>query len=141
MAQVEPPGKARKRCIFAAVGDVHGQFSKMVRSIREWEQANGGDNDGINTVSFVLQVGDMEPHRHEHDVTGMAMPSKHRSLGDFHKVVSGEIVLRWPTYFIGGNHEPWEFLEAHEGAGFDISPLVPNLHFLGRASVTTIGPL
>lgn len=150
---LSPKPKAKQqqqqRCIFAAVGDVHGQFSAMVDAIRAWERrrrraGHGDDDDGdrrdgsTTVVDFVLQVGDLEPHRHERDLASMAMPSKRRTLGDFHRVFSGELPLPWPTYFIGGNHEPWEFLEQHEGAGFT---LVPNLHFLGRSSVTTIGPL
>lgn len=137
------PLTAKKRYIFAAVGDVHGQFSKMVNVINAWEQVqvnhgNREKNEDVTVVDFVLQVGDLEPHRHERDLASMAMPSKHRTLGDFHKVLSGEVPLPWPTYFIGGNHEPWEFLDQHEGAGF---ALIPNLNFLGRSSVTTIGPL
>ena len=123
------------RTIFCAVGDVHGQFSKVLQLIKRWELANGGPG----TVSFVLQVGDMEPHRDEDDLASMAAPSKHRQLGDFHRVVSGELVFPWPLYFIGGNHEPWAWLDAHGGEGFALGP--PNIHFLGRATVTNIGPL
>jgi hypothetical protein len=174
--------KRKRKCIFAAVGDVHGQFSKMIQTIQAWERANTNHNqnnkndDNDYKVDFVLQVGDLEPHRHDRDLASMAMPSKHRALGDFHKLDEGEISLPWPTYFIGGNHEPWEFLDAHEGQGFALlqhqqqqhdeehpeeglpssttstTPTVarasatavtapPNLYFLGRSSVTTIGPL
>jgi len=68
----------------------------------------------------------------------MAAPAKHRRLGDFNRVVAGELVLPIPMYFIGGNHEPWGWLEQHAETGFQ---LCPNLHFLSRTGVSIIGPL
>jgi len=117
-------------CRFAVVGDVHGQFRSMVNLVQGWEAEHG-------TVDFVLQVGDLEPHRNEEDLSTMAAPSKHRRLGDFDEVVSGDVPLPWPVYFIGGNHEPYGWLEEHP-EGFE---LCRNLHYLGRAGVTRIGPL
>jgi len=120
-----------KPCRFAAVGDVHGQFGSMVCLLQRWEA------DHSTAIDFVLQVGDLEAHRHEADLQTMAAPSKHRVLGDFHRVMSGELRLPWPVFFIGGNHEPYGWLEEHP-EGFE---LCPNLHYLGRAGVHRIGPL
>jgi hypothetical protein len=128
------PTRRRRRWIFAAVGDVHGQFSETIRLIQSWEAAHSDVS-----VSFVLQVGDLEPHRNTHDMESMAAPSDKRTLGDYYKVVSGELVVPWPLWFIGGNHEPWALLDSHDGQGFALGP--PNIHFLGRAGVTSIGPL
>jgi len=126
--------RQRRRWIFASVGDVHGQFSETIRLIQRWESAHADA-----TISFVLQVGDLEPHRNEHDMESMAAPGDKRALGDYHKVVSGELVVPWPLWFIGGNHEPWELLDSQDGQGFALGP--PNINFLGRAGVTHIGPL
>ena len=88
---------------FAAVGDVHGHMHAMVALLRDWEEASG------ETLGFVLQVGDFEPHRHEDDLATMAAPSKYRQLGDFADYHSGRATMPWPVYFIGGNHEPTAF--------------------------------
>eukprot|EP00419_Tripos_fusus_P022021 CAMPEP_0172721510 /NCGR_PEP_ID=MMETSP1074-20121228/79228_1 /TAXON_ID=2916 /ORGANISM="Ceratium fusus, Strain PA161109" /LENGTH=405 /DNA_ID=CAMNT_0013547265 /DNA_START=58 /DNA_END=1275 /DNA_ORIENTATION=+ len=119
------------KCRFAVVGDVHGQFSSMVALVQRWESLHR------LRIDFVLQVGDLEPHRDEADLSTMAAPSKHRMLGDFPRVLAGEIQLPWPVYFIGGNHEPYGWLEEHPH-GFQ---LCHNLHYLGRAGVQRIGPL
>jgi lariat debranching enzyme len=104
----------------------------MISQIRRLEHAHGV------RVDFVLQVGDLEPHRDERDMASMKASAKHRTGGDFYRVVSGDLPLPWPMYFIGGNHEPWEFLDSHDGASFE---LARNVHFLGRGTVVDVGPL
>ena len=42
---------------FAAVGDVHGHIYKMWSLLKRWEEKHH------KRLSFVLQVGDFEPHR------------------------------------------------------------------------------
>lgn len=113
---------------FAAVGDVHGHFGTMVRLLQTVERKLG-----IN-LGFVLQVGDLEPVRDETDLETVACPEKYRHIGDFPQVVAGVIPIPWPTYFIGGNHEPHRFLEAMPDGGM----VAPNCHYLGRVFA---GPL
>ena len=98
--------------IFAAVGDVHGSHREMVRQVQEL----AGELDV--RPELVLQVGDFEPHRHLDDVESMAAPSRHRSLGDFPDFVAGRERYPWPVVFIGGNHEPYGFLDGrHDPCG------------------------
>jgi len=113
---------------FAAVGDVHGQHHEMVRLLSEWEARTS------NSIQFVLQVGDFEPHRNEEDLETMAAPAKYRELGDFPAFYSGEVLFPWPVYFIGGNHEPYGFLDTIPKGG----PVLENCFYLGRAGVATL---
>lgn len=107
---------------FAAVGDVHGHFGTMTRLLRTVERKLGSN------LGFVLQVGDFEPVRDEGDLATVACPSKYRHMGDFPKVVAGVTPIPWPTYFIGGNHEPHRLLEALPDGGM----VAPNCRYLGR---------
>lgn len=115
---------------FAAVGDVHGRMTTMVTELRAWEEASGLGLD------FVLQVGDFEPHRHEDDLASMAAPGRHRRLGDFPAYWRGEERIPWPLTFIGGNHEPYAFLDRHDG-----EELMAGLRYLGRAGRVELGGL
>lgn len=116
---------------FAAVGDVHGHHHEMVRLVSEWERDTG------NEIAFVLQVGDFEPNRNEADLESMAAPAKYRTIGDFPDFYFGEFTFPWPLYFIGGNHEPYGFLDlAPQGA-----VIAPNCFYLGRVGVVEIAGL
>jgi lariat debranching enzyme len=114
----------------------------MIRLLQRWEMNHKEDAP----VDFVLQVGDLEPRRHTEDLATMAAPAKHRRLGDFHRIFDDKdndnnMMLPWPVYFIGGNHEPWGWLDSgggEEGGAFE---LCRNLFFLGRAALHQIGPL
>jgi hypothetical protein len=116
---------------FAVVGDVHGQFSIVKRQLQQFE------NDGAigGSLDFILQVGDLECHRHEQDLESMAAPSHHRRLGDFATTVLQQQFAHdnnsnnknnshdnkknpisssyWPCpfYCIGGNHECFGWLD------------------------------
>lgn len=116
---------------FAAVGDVHGHHHEMVRLISERESRTG------KRITFVLQVGDFEPHRNEADLATMAAPAKYRVLGDFPDFYSGEFRFPWPVYFIGGNHEPYGFLDTTP-QGVKIAE---NCVYLGRAGTVQISGL
>lgn len=117
-----------KETIFAAVGDVHGHHHEMVRLITERESQTG------KRIAFVLQVGDFEPHRYEADLESMAAPAKYRVLGDFPEFYLGEFRFPWPVYFIGGNHEPYGFLDAATPG----EPIAENCVYLGRAGATEV---
>jgi lariat debranching enzyme len=113
---------------FAAVGDVHGHHHEMVRLVTERESQAG------ERIAFVLQVGDFEPHRDEADLESMAAPAKYRVVGDFPDFYSGECRFPWPVYFIGGNHEPYGFLDTQAPG----EPVAHNCVYLGRAGATEI---
>ena len=107
---------------FAAVGDVHGEIRAM-----EWLLHDAQKRHSVE-FSFVLQVGDFEPHRHEQDLASMAAPAKYRKIGDFPKYVTGEYKLAWPVFFIGGNHEPYAFLDMFPFGG----EIAPGFTYFGR---------
>ena len=110
---------------FAVVGDVHGDHWKMIGLLNGWEKSRR------KSLDFVLQVGDFEPHRHEDDLATMAAPAKYRDLGDFPIFARGEADFSWPIYFIGGNHEPYGFLDALP----DSSHVAANCVYIGRAGL------
>ena len=116
---------------FAVVGDVHGDHWAMIRLLAAWEKSHK------QSLDFVLQVGDFEPHRHESDLATMAAPAKYRDLGDFPVFARGNAQFPWPIYFIGGNHEPYGFLDALP----DGSHVAPECIYIGRANAVQIGEL
>ncbi len=116
---------------FAVVGDVHGDHWAMIRLLNGWEKSRK------KSLDFVLQVGDFEPHRDEADLATMAAPAKYRDLGDFPIFASAQAQFPWPIYFIGGNHEPYGWLETLPDGG----QISPNCHYIGRANVVEIGEL
>ena len=104
----------------AIFGDIHGDWAGFRDAIaRLHRQA---------PLDLVLQVGDAMPVRDTTDLSFTPVPAKHRKLGSF-----AQIKGPWPvaTLMIGGNHEPWNRLDAMPEGG----PLLPNLDYLGRAGV------
>jgi lariat debranching enzyme len=108
---------------FAVAGDIHGDHRALIAVLEGWIEAAG------QPLAFVLQVGDFEPIRDERDLQSVAGPPARRKLGDFHEVVAGR--LRYPAevIFVGGNHEPYGWLEAFPAGG----ELLPGITYLGRA--------
>lgn len=119
------------RRFFAAVGDVHGHFRLMVELLQITEKKLGV------SLEFVLQVGDFEPVRHEADLSSVAAPAKYLKMGDFPDVLSGQVTFPWPVHFIGGNHEPYAFLEIMPVGG----DVAHNCHYMGRVGFKDIGGL
>jgi len=117
-----------REIIFAAIGDVHANMHAFVDVVQGWEQEVGA------SVSFVLQTGDFEPHRDEADLQTMAAPAKHKQVGSFPEFVSGQAAFPWPVYFIGGNHEPYGFLDQHP----DGTWIADNCRYLGRVGTITL---
>lgn len=116
---------------FAAVGDIHGGMHAMIRLVAAKQKELG------TTIDFVLQTGDFEPMRNEADLATMAAPQKYRALGDFPEFFAGRAEFPWPVYFIGGNHEPYGYLdETPDGA-----TLIKNCHYFGRTGSADIGGL
>jgi lariat debranching enzyme len=120
-----------KATVFAAVGDVHGRMHAMVRLVRQREAK------ARRRASFVLQVGDFEPHRDEADVATMDAPQRYRNLGEFPEYHRGKAAFPWPVYFIGGNHEPHRLLEPLASGG----EVAPSCSYLGRVGLTEAGGL
>lgn len=108
--------------IVAAVGDVHDNFLQMVAFVAEKEQALR------TSVSMLLQVGDFQCNRNAADLATMAAPAKYRTLGDFADFHDGRSNFPWPVYFIGGNHEPYGWLEQMPDGG----DITTNCRYLGR---------
>ncbi|WP_438039799.1 metallophosphoesterase [Sorangium sp. So ce128] len=117
--------------IVAVVGDVHGAMHSMVELLDAWEHRHR------RHIDFVLQVGDFEPHRHEDDLATASLPQKYRDLGDFWAFDQGMASFEWPIYFIGGNHEPYGFLDQFPKGG----ELAPNCYYLGRVGRVEVAGL
>lgn len=116
---------------FAAVGDVHGEMYTMLGLLTNWE------SKFRQKLSFVLQVGDFEPIRHEADLATMDAPKKYLKLGDFRDFHSGIVEFPWAVWFIGGNHEPYGFLD-QAPLGFTVTK---NCHYLGRVGSVELAGL
>ena len=113
--------------VFAGLGDVHGCLGQAARLVKRAE-ANTG-----HRLDFVLQVGDLEAHRHAQDLASMYAPFRHKRVGDFPMYLSGERTFPRPMYVIGGNHEPYSHLESIQG-----ERLAPQIHYLGRVGTMLI---
>lgn len=112
---------------FVILGDVHGSFSRVAEVLHEAESLLG-------KVDAALCVGDLEPNRNARDAAGVATGKGHRRwVGEYPRVLRGEIELPAPLWFIGGDHEPWATLDSR-GPG-EISP---GIHFMGRAGVRDV---
>lgn len=107
----------------AVAGDVHGALDALAALLERFERATG------HAVDLVLSVGDLEPHRDERDLETLVAPEGGRRVGDFPRYRSGESRLPAEVVFIGGNHEPWGFLESVAAPG----EVAPGFTFLGRA--------
>jgi len=116
---------------FAVVGDVHGYIYTMIGLLKQWE------NHSHQQLKFILQVGDFEPHRHEADLATMDAPTKYRKLGDFPDFYQQRAIFPWPIWFIGGNHEPYGFLD-QINTGTEITH---NCYYLGRVGSVVLAGL
>lgn len=116
---------------FAAVGDVHGHIYKMLGLLTKWTEKHQQQLD------FVLQVGDFEPHRDRADLISMDAPSKYKKLGDFASFYHQKANFPYPLYFIGGNHEPYGFLD-YFPQGQEIAS---NFNYLGRVNSINLSGL
>lgn len=120
--------------VIAVVGDVHGRWAELAAQL---EIACSFLEEG-ERLDAILQVGDAEATRDEQQLQEVfAKPDRHR-LGDFHRVVSGEIALPSPFFFIGGNHEPWRSLDANGGEVRGGAPIARDVRFLGRSGAVQV---
>lgn len=79
-------------------------------------------------------IGDVQPFRNVAVLEYMHYPKKYRKLGDFRMFHEGAEEFPLPVLFIGGNHEPWNFLDENRDGGL----LAPNIEFLGRVGMRNI---
>ncbi len=107
------------------VGDIHGQLDEMYKRVAQVS----------SDVQAIVQVGDFEAIRTPSDISNVLGPKKYRNLGDFSKYHNEEKLAPVPTYFIGGNHEDYDFLDQNHPEGFDVAP---RIHYLGRSGVIEI---
>lgn len=97
---IEAGQAAPSQELFAVVGDIHGHFDLAAAVL---------DNALVSlpgNVAAVFFAGDVEALRAEPAAAQVHGPPKYRKLGEFHRVLKGEIGFLCPVYFIGGNHEP-----------------------------------
>ncbi|MBW4619850.1 MAG: metallophosphoesterase [Cyanosarcina radialis HA8281-LM2] len=114
--------------LFAVVGDIHGHIRYTIELLKKWESIVKDRFD------FVLQVGDFEPNRNEADLLTMAAPKKYKKLGDFPDFYNKKAAFPWPIYFIGGNHEPYGFLDRMPNG----AKIAENCYYLGRVGSKVI---
>lgn len=110
----------------AVFGDIHGHWVEFRDKILSLHAEA--------PLDLVLQVGDAQPIRDATDLAFTPVPERYRVLGDYALIQDPWPV---PTLFIGGNHEPWNMLEALPEGGV----LQPNLEYLGRSGLRTFGAL
>lgn len=118
---------------FAVVGDIHGQMGLMETILHEEEKRLGRELD------FVLQVGDFMPVRGQDDLATVYAPRRCKVVGDFPAYHQGVKRFPWPVYFVGGNHEPYGFLETLEAEAAEVgyARVADNLFYFGRAGWLT----
>jgi hypothetical protein len=105
----------------AVVGDVHGAHQALVRLLSGWERARDLKL-GFRASSRRFRTA---PRRGRFSDDGA--PAKYRKLGDFGRYARGESQFPWPVFFIGGNHEPYGFLDTIPQGG----EIATNCHYSG----------
>ncbi|RKG95685.1 serine/threonine protein phosphatase [Corallococcus sp. CA053C] len=115
--------------LVAALGDIHGRFHRVEAWLDALEQARG------RRVDFALAVGDVEAFRHADDHRRKA--AKRAMPAEFAEYADGLRRMKRPLYFIGGNNEDFEALHDLPDGG----ELAPDVHYLGRAGLRTLGGL
>ncbi|KAJ5083442.1 Lariat debranching enzyme [Penicillium angulare] len=116
----------------ACVGCGHGALNEIYdrvevqRAQKNWE-----------AVDCVIIGGDFQSLRNANDATCISVPSKYKTIGDFHEYYSGQRVAPVLTIFCGGNHEAGNYLFELYYGGW----VAPNIYYLGAANVLRLGSL
>jgi len=106
----------------AIVGDIHGHINLMYQKLL-----------GLD-VNLIIQLGDFLPVRDESDLPFVPVPQKYRRCGDFPDYFSGKRKAFIPTFFIYGNHEPFNYIS-------NFAKVCENVWCLGKYGVKTISEL
>ncbi len=117
--------QTKQSVLLCAVGDCHGAFTLLYRGIAMLEEALG------QQVDLVLQVGDFGiwPDPSRIDVAAR----NHGGAGEFADWLSiGDPVPR-RTVFIAGNHEDFDYLDAH-----NTGEILPQLVYLASGDVLNV---
>ena len=103
-------------------GDCHGQQKLMMKQAAKAE------------LDVLFQVGDMEavPNRKVH------RKSRGCKIRDFADYYDGTETAEIPVLFIGGNHEPYQWMDGHDPDDQGIRWLAPNWGYLGRAGAAIL---
>lgn len=120
--------------LIAVSGDVHGQFLDLAVAL---EDACAAAGVNVADIAGVLCAGDVEALRSDEEMAQVHGPARYRKRGDFAAVLDGSLPLP-PLAFIGGNHEPWEALDADGGLSGGGGAWAPGATFLGRAGVVEV---
>lgn len=123
-----PPSLQTSRVTVAAVGDLHGHFNELSYSL---EAKHGVVEPGKPFADLVLQVGDLQPIRNEIDMDSMVVPNSHRKLGSFSDF-DEQRIFPIPMVFVGGNHEPHNFLERLAPNDTGLFKVTENIFYGGR---------
>ncbi|HYE78661.1 MAG TPA: metallophosphoesterase, partial [bacterium] len=109
----------------AVLGDVHGRFQAAAQLVQSYQEHTK------LKVETVLQVGDLMPNRDAQDMEfSCAGEAKYRYPGDFHLYHEGGLKFPGgPMLFIGGNHDPYNWLDHFPAGGW----LNNWLYYLGRS--------
>ncbi|KAJ5256890.1 Lariat debranching enzyme [Penicillium angulare] len=124
----------------ACVGCGHGALNEIYervevqRAQKNWEAVDcviiGGDFQVVpSTPTVDLSL------RNANDATCISVPSKYKTIGDFHEYYSGQRVAPVLTIFCGGNHEAGNYLFELYYGGW----VAPNIYYLGAANVLRLG--
>ncbi|KAI8618575.1 lariat debranching enzyme, C-terminal domain-containing protein [Chytriomyces sp. MP71] len=115
----------------AIEGCCHGELDKIYASIKHIESKEN------LKVDLLIICGDFQSLRNLGDLDQMAVPEKHKKLGNFYEYYSGKKTAPLLTVFIGGNHEGSNYLWELFHGGW----VCPNIYFLGFSNVINVGGL
>jgi len=102
------------------VGDVHGHINLMYQKM-----------SSLN-IDMIIQLGDFLPVRDEADLPYVPVPTKYKKAGDFPEYFVGKRRTPIPTFFISGNHEPFNFIDGK------FSKICDNVWCLGAYGIKSI---
>lgn len=115
--------------LVVGVGDIHGRFHRVQEWLAALEQSLG------RAIDFAFAVGDVEAFQQADDHRRKAV--KRQMPAEFAEYAAGVRAPYRPLYFIGGNNEDFEALEALPDGG----EIAPGFTYLGRSGTRRIGPL
>ena len=106
---------------YAVEGCCHGSLDLIYSSIKRIEIRKD------IKVELLIICGDFQAVRNIDDLNSMAVPHKHKHMGDFVDYYSGRKTAPMLTLFVGGNHEASNHLWELFHGGW----VAPNMYFLG----------